>query len=39
LRLENNGTLEELEDEVHRIVAFIEVSGKELGFRNEVEEG
>jgi len=38
LRLENNGTLEELEDEVHRIVAFIEVSGKELGFRNEVEE-
>ena len=39
LRLENNGTLEELEDEVHRIVAFIEVSGKELGFRNEAAEG
>ncbi len=39
LHLHNNGTLEELEDEVHRIVAFIEVKGKELGFRNEMAEG
>lgn len=39
LRIENNGTLSELEDEINRIVAFIEVSGSELGFRNEVEEG
>ena len=39
LHIENNGTLAELEDEVHRIVAFIEVKGKELGLRNEVVEG
>ena len=35
LRIENNGTLSELEDEINRIVAFIEVSGSELGLRNE----
>ncbi len=38
LRITNNGTIEELADEVHRIVAFIEVSGNELGFRNEKVE-
>jgi len=38
LRIENNGTLSELEDEINRIVAFIEVSGSELGLRNEKAE-
>ena len=38
LRIENNGTLSELEDEINRIVAFIEVSGSELGLRNEKVE-
>lgn len=38
LRLSNNGTLSELEDEINRIVAFIEVSGSELGLRNEKVE-
>lgn len=38
LRISNNGTLSELEDEINRIVAFIEVSGVELGFRNEKVE-
>ena len=38
LRLSNNGTVSELEDEINRIVAFIEVSGSELGLRNEKAE-
>lgn len=38
LRIENNGTLSELEDEINRIVAFIEVSASELGLRNEKAE-
>ena len=38
LRIENNGTLSELEDEINRIVAFIEVSGSELGLRKEKAE-
>ncbi len=38
LRIENNGTLSELEDEINRIVAFIEVSGSELSLRNEKVE-
>ena len=38
LRIENNGTLSELEEEINRIVVFIEVSGSKLGLRNEKVE-
>lgn len=34
LRISNNGTLEELESEMNRIIAFIEVVASDLGFRN-----
>ena len=36
LRIENNGTLSELEDELNRIVAFIECHAKEYGLMNKI---